>query len=283
VTKRPDQNWTVVAGRYALHVIGTRFTVSYSEGNLGVWVDEGRVAVSVPQRGEPLLLAMVDHLQTEGEKLTLEVHHDGDDHPSPSSDMTEDNVSGNDPSAALEPPHPEAQDTESRGQAGSSTNARVRGAAGPTWRELYNGGHYAEALREAKRLGFAKLTQTLGASKLVELADTARLGGDSDAALEALGALEARFVSVATAHDSDFLVARLHTQRGETSSAIRRLTKYLERGDGSRYGPEALGRLVELHSQRGNKEQARSLARRYLERAPNGPYHRYAESVLRQK
>jgi hypothetical protein len=135
-------------------------------------------------------------------------------------------------------------------------------------------------LREAKRIGFERLTQSLDASKLVDLADAARLGGDSAAAMLALRVLESRFAAVAAARDSDFLMARLHAQRGETSAAIGRLTTYLERGESARYSLEALGRLVELHSKRGESERARALARRYLERAPNGPYHRLAESVL---
>ena len=130
---------------------------------------------------------------------------------------------------------------------------------------------------------FDDLTRRSNASKLLDLSDAARLGGDSQAALAALRALESRFPSAALSMDSDFLMGRLHAQRGENGEATRRLTEYIERGDGSRYAVEALGRLVELHSKSGNEAQARALARRYLDRAPSGPYHRLAESVLDQQ
>jgi hypothetical protein len=148
---------------------------------------------------------------------------------------------------------------------------------------LYQAGRYKEALREAKLRGFAGLTQTLSAGRLVALADTARLGGDPNAALAALRALEMRFPGSAAAADVGFLIGRLHAQRGRSAAAIRRLTGYLKRGEGARYSLEAMGRLMELYAASGNAAAARPIATRYLQRAPSGPYQRLAESILEQK
>jgi hypothetical protein len=278
VTKRPRQSWTVVAGRYSVHVVGTRFTVSYVGGKFGVGVDEGRVAVTVPQRSDPIFLEAGDRLAAEGDQLVVKERGDAADQggaTNATDDATADRASA-----------------KSEGQPALVGSAELAPATPPLaapregegdWHALYANGQYAEALREAKHVGFERLTRTLDASRLVDLADAARLGGDSEAALKALRALESRFAAVATARDSDFLIARLHAQRGETSAAIRRLTTYLERGEGARYALEALGRLMELHSRSGDPEKARALARRYLERAPNGPYHRLAESILQRR
>jgi TolA-binding protein len=286
VAKRPNQDWTVVAGKYTLRVIGTRFSVRYKEVDLDVWVQEGRVAVLVPQRAEPLVLEAGDYFAARGEEIKLETQRSGDD------------VSLSDGATAR--PAREEADLDLQSRPGSSLNdgplngeqAHDGNSSAKTnlttdsqtdWHALYVEGKYRDALREAKRIGFDDLTRRSNASRLLDLSDAARLGGDSWLALAALRALESRFPGPALSMDSDFLMGRLHAQRGEADEATRRLTRYVERGDGSRYTVEALGRLVELYSKSGNEDQARAFARRYLDRAPNGPYHRSAESVLGQK
>jgi hypothetical protein len=271
VSKRPGQDWTVVAGDYSVHVIGTRFAVSYDQKVLDVRVEEGRVRVRLPQRSDAVVLEAGAHLRAQGDQLSLAAREpvrtdDGDDaapEPTPSEVHAAPTDSAN--PAQLTPP-------------GSIASHDVL-----DWHAFYVKRQYVEALRAAKSDGFEGLTRTLTGSTLLELADAARLAGDSQAALLALTALERRFADVAFSRDVDFLIARLHIQRGERNSAVARLTTYLERGDGARYSLEALGRLIELQSRGGDEEKARELARRYLERAPNGPYHRLAEALLEQR
>jgi TolA-binding protein len=270
VSKRPGQDWTVVAGRYTVHVIGTRFAVSYQQQDLDVWVEEGRVEVRMPQRSDPVVLESGDHLRAAGDQLTLAA-------PRASAADESGNGAAESPTAAPPPVDDSANPTP------LVTTQPPASDGAADWHALYVMRQYSEALRAARGMGFDRLTETLGATRLLDLADAARLGGDMQAALRALSALEARFPDVAFARDSDFLVARLHAQRGETSSAARRLTSYLERGEGARYSLEALGRLMELESRGGDKTKARALAQRYVERAPNGPYRRLAESLLQQR
>jgi transmembrane sensor len=277
VTKRRGQDWTVAAGRYSLHVVGTRFSVSYQQSKLGVWVEEGRVAVSVPQRSDLILLEAGDQLMAEGDRLTLDTQGN------PANGWGAASTSVDSESGTQASADPTADPLLPADPAHITPPAAAFNADEADWHALYAKGQYAEALRKAKHIGFETLMNTLSGSRLVDLADTARLGGDSAAALKALRALESRFPEVAAARDADFLMARLHAQRGETTAAIRGLTSYLERGEGTRYSLEALGRLIDLHSRSGHREEARSLAKRYLSRAPKGPYHRLAESVLQQK
>jgi ferric-dicitrate binding protein FerR (iron transport regulator) len=72
VNKRPGQDWVVVAGRYTLRVVGTRFSVNYQAGKLDVSVAEGRVAVSVPERSDPILIEAGQRLTAEGERVVLD-------------------------------------------------------------------------------------------------------------------------------------------------------------------------------------------------------------------
>lgn len=284
VAKHPDQDFTVVAGRYQVHVVGTRFNVEYPDpDHLGVSVEEGRVAVRVPLRSTPVLLEAGDRLDVDQNQLALRAGAGRRAH-EPSRGV----LSGTSSSARGEKvsadsaarPRDEAGSMPSP-PSGSAVSAEP--SAPRDWHALYELGRYGAALELAKQQGFEGLTQTLPAARLVQLADAARLGGDSQAALLALRALESRFPGSAVAADAGFLIGRLHAQRGESGSAIQRLTAYLQTGENARYSLEATGRLMELHAAAGNRQPARALAARYLKRAPNGPYRRLAQSVLEQK
>ena len=276
VAKRPNQDWTVVAGPYRVHVVGTRFSVRYArEGDLDVWVQEGRVAVHVPQRADQVILEPGDELSVHEGRLTLLARGEHDDStrnakaaPVVPDDLARPGVTGD-----------LAQPRNASG-AGKPSRPKRGDDATQQWHALYELGQYREALRVAKEQGFEQLTRTLSAHRLIQLSDAARLSGDTGAALLALRALEVRFPGSAAATDGTFLIGRLHAQRGESAAAIRRLTDYLQKGEHARYSLEAIGRLMELHSRAGNSGQARSLASRYLARAPAGPYQRLAESIL---
>ena len=127
--------------------------------------------------------------------------------------------------------------------------------------------------------GLAERLNDLSAATLAEVADAARLGGDSELAVRALTLLTRRFPSSPQARHGKFLLGRLHALRGDRAAAVAALESYLGAGDGSQYATEAVGRLMELYSQSGETERARNMARRYLERAPNGPYQRLARSL----
>lgn len=277
VAKHRTQDFTVIAGRYQVHVVGTQFNVDYPDPeHLRVSVEEGRVSVSIPRRSAPVLLEAGDRLDIDHGQVALRGGASRKtSEPFSESASTE---KGNRVDAG--------QPREETGVKTPATIASTRAALAPAprdWHALYQLGRYDAALELAKQQGFEGLTQTLPAPRLVQLADAARLGGDSQAALLALRALEARFPGSAAAADAGFLIGRLHAQRGEASAAMRRLTTYLQAGESQRYSLEATGRLMELHAAAGNGQPARSLAARYLRRAPNGPYRRLAQSVLEQK
>ncbi len=290
VAHRPHQDFRVVAGRYEVRVVGTRFSVQYDGASqLGVRVENGRVAVRVPQRAEPVVLEAGDSLDIRGHQFTLRAH---DQHGAFERNgelaRSERDLAHTDSGATAKdaPNDTRAAEAGRQGRAPrvpSPASTASNASSEPDWHVLYQRGEYRAALKLAKSRGFLHLTQSLAAPRLIALADTARLGGDSEAALMALRALESRFPGSAASADAGFLIGRLHAQRGESAAAIRRLSAYLERGDDARYSLEATGRLMELYVAAGNQLKARALARRYLRRAPEGPYQRLATSVLVQK
>lgn len=119
----------------------------------------------------------------------------------------------------------------------------------------------------------------LPAKELAELADQARLRGDSELAIRALNALLTRFPASPEARSGRFLLGRVYALKGERAKATEAFERYLASGRGA-YENEAVGRLIELYSARGDVEKARAMARRYLAQAPSGPYRRLAESLV---
>jgi TolA-binding protein len=276
VAKHPRQNWTVVAGQYEIHVVGTRFSVSYTAPNdLSVSVEQGRVAVRVPERADRVLLQAGDRLSTNQSQLVLQ-HVAGAEHAGETR-LTVNPAAKASQSGSVHAPLSVAN--APRTQAISSSQER---APRQDWHSLYRKGLYAEALRAAELDGFNALTQSLSAERLINLADVARLGGNSAAALRALVALERRFPGSAAAADAGFLIGRLHATRGESEAAIARFQSYLKRGEGARYSAETLGRLMELEAAKGNAKAARAAAIRYRQAAPKGPYRHLADSILDQ-
>lgn len=268
--------WTITAGRNVVHVLGTRFSVSYGEAEaFEVEVERGTVSVQVAERGSSIRLEAGDRLESQPGRVAL-VH--GHDAASP----------GAPPSPAAAPPPEETASAEALPAASNAANVPVvpsasrPEAAKSDWQALYREGKYAAALALARKDGLDARLGDLSPATLAELADVARLGGDPDLAVRALTTLLRRFPSAPQARDGQFLLGRVHALRGDTGAAIASFESYLGTG-ATLYANEAIGRLMELYSARGDTERARAMARRYLERAPSGPYQRLARSLTESK
>jgi TolA-binding protein len=120
----------------------------------------------------------------------------------------------------------------------------------------------------------------LGPVHLTDLADVARLGGDSTVALQVLSAIERRFPATEQAGQARFLSGRILLQLGRSAEAATVFESYLGAHPDGPLSTEALGRLLEIHVNDGDTEGARRIAQRYLKRAPNGPYRRLARSLI---
>ncbi|MES1185164.1 MAG: FecR domain-containing protein [Myxococcales bacterium] len=258
VAPQKGRLFTVIAGAFEIRVVGTRFRVTRdAAGVVEVHVDHGVVRVKAPNRNAPIELEAGDRLRGDDSGISVT-------HPAPSSSP-----------AAAESATPNL-DPQSL-----APDARKASAAAPPsdWRALYRERKYAAALASARQLGVEHLLDSLDARVLSDLADTARLAGDSDLALRTFASVERRFPGTPRARDALFLSGRIHATRGQAAAARTRFEQYLALNSHGSYAIEATGRLVELYAA-GGDPRAKSIAKTYLELAPDGPYQRLCRSVL---
>lgn len=261
--------FVVVAGEYEVRVVGTKFSVRYDPpAAMDVEVERGIVRVHLSTSQRSVELRAGDRLSVGKDRFVLE-HGEPD-------------ASSQAPAASAQPGVVVEREPGPKPSAAIPSEASAEPSL-PEWQALHRKGQYRAAFQAAKKLGFDRLLGELGPRQLADLADAARLSGDSTAAIKALETLGRRFPGTALASDAGFLVGRLHAEHGARAQAIQHFEAYLRRGANARYSVEAMGRLVELYSAQGNAAQARTMAKRYLQRAPHGPYQRLARSVLGER
>ena len=260
----------VIAGRHAVTVLGTRFSVLHDPaGSFGVEVERGIVSVQEAD-GPALELRAGDRLSKVGTQFEV---FRATVASARSAAAVPDPVAGSADRAAAISPVPASPAAESS----SSTS---RAAARPAdWQVLFRKRDYGAALAAARQLGLDRLRTELGAADLADLADVARLGGDPAAALVLLRALEQRFFGTEQARQAQFLIGRVLVQLGRVSEAQAAFERYLAANPDGTYSTEAMGRLLELYVKGGDTARSRAMAERYLERAPAGPYQRLARSL----
>jgi TolA-binding protein len=267
------RSWTINAGKNAVRVVGTRFSVSYGSGEaFEVEVERGIVAVQVPDRTGSMELKAGDHLTGVPGRIEL-VHAAAGalQAASPLEHQVENTQAA--PAPSLAPAVESASPPPSEPEATAAPLAR------PEWQVRYRSGQYAESVALIRAGGVAKHLTELSPSALADLADAARLGGDPGLAVRALTLLLQRFPSAPEARDGRFLRGRVHVLLGNAAAAIDDFESYLRDRPSARYASETRGRLMELYSTRGDTERAREFARQYLQAAPNGPYQRLARSL----
>ncbi len=255
------RKWRVSAGKNEVRVVGTRFSVTYGPADgFEVNVERGIVAVQVPGRPASVELKAGEHFRGRSERV--ETVRNAAPSLGPAAEPRPTLVLPTSPSAVP-----------------SGAEAPATPATTSDWLARYRAGKYAEALALVRSTGVDKRLGELSPTALSDLAEAARLGGDSDLAVRALTALLRRFAGTAEAREARFLLGRVQALRGDRTAAIAAFEGYLA-GRATRYENEALGQLMELYSARGDRERAREIAQRYLERAPKGPYHLLAQSLI---
>jgi hypothetical protein len=256
IRKHPGMTWTVTAGPYAVHVVGTRFSVEWDERTraFAVNVSEGRVRVTggdLPSSGV---------LLDQGGRLERRAGGSAANATPSSSKATE----------RAEPAPPDDEVVATHEIAAKSPEAKQ-----PTVAFLAAKGKYREALALAERQGFSRLTLELPENDLLLLANAARYSGDAGRAREALGALRERFKGRPASS-----LAALYLAKIEPARAVHWLRVFLSESPRGDLAVGARADLMSLLVKSGDESGARAIANEYLRYHPNGPHAAEARALL---
>jgi hypothetical protein len=260
IRKHPGMSWTISAGPYAVHVVGTRFSVDWNaaERALEVVVREGSVRVTggdLPREG-----VLVDG----GGRLERR----------PRARVAEQAVE------------------KAAGQASATGNERARAkdpsaeplpGSGATISVLATKGKYREALALAERQGFERLTNELPENDLLLLANAARYSGDAKRARLALVKLRQRFQGRPAADLAALYLAKVaENMTHEPEEAVRWLRTFLQSSPSGDLAAGARASLMSLLLQSGDQAAARAVARDYLRHHESGPQAAEARAIVRE-
>jgi hypothetical protein len=256
IRKHPGMSWTVAAGPYAVHVVGTRFSVEWDarDAALVVLVSEGRVRVTggdLPASG--VLLDPGGRLERRASKPPVE-------------------------NAA-----PVAREGEGQGSVTSkpSPDPAPISSGGPSVAALAAKGKYKEALSLAEKQGFSRLTLELPENDLLLLANAARYSGDVGRAREALTKLRERFRGRSGASLAALHLAKIaEDMTYEPAEATRWLRTFLRESPDSDLAAGARASLMSVLLRAGDRGGARAVAEDYLRRHPNGQHAADARALV---
>jgi transmembrane sensor len=297
VVHRAKTRWQVRAGRYQIHVTGTRFAAGWDSRaqTLTVTMREGSVIVTGPglKQGTPL---------TTGQRLRVKAAVADAEPAAAIEDATAPEVAertvGNgvnqdkdsqaeaDDAADLEPA---VTVTEAAVPATGRDERRVlrtRRAAPAKlarldndWREFEGRHQYKEALAAALRADWDVLCQRLGADDLVRLGNTARFARDYGHAESAYQAAHRRFPK---ADQPIYFLGWTADARKNYAAAAGWYENYLKHFPRGQLAELAAGRLLESRLNAGDNAGARDAAASYLRNFPHGPHASKARATVSQ-
>ena len=259
IHKGTGRAWTLAAGPYSVHVVGTAFSVDWDAGSrfFAVNVREGKVLVTGGElRTGGILLGAGERIERQGPPAAA-----GDEaQASPASPMDA-------PPPAVEPSSPPAA---------ASVVPPI-----DDFRPQAAHGNWAGAMAAARRAGLERLSRDLSAKDLLLLANTARYAGSSSEARGALLKLRERFPrSPSAAHAALLLASQAEDRDKDFGEAERWLRTFLMESPQGELAAGARARLLAMLLKRGAQAEAEQVARDYLRLHPNGQHVARARAVL---
>lgn len=260
VIHKPRAAWTIAAGPFEIHVIGTTFDASWSSSDetLTVDMDEGRVEVTGAciDAAKPITSHESMRFSCRGVAVTAPA-------PSIEAETSEPKPTTSATAVAVASvPHPEVAPTA---------------AVEPTWRDLFKRGDFQAAYARAERDGELGRAASGSSSDLRDLAELARLAGHPETARGLYLSLRDRSAGSDEAALAAFQLARMSA--GGSGEAERWLSVYLAERPNGAFAAEALGRILEIEHRAGRSSE-QATAKRYLERFPNGAHAALARSIV---
>jgi hypothetical protein len=300
VNPRPRANWTVDAGPYSVHVIGTEFDIRWaaSEEVLDLHLLKGSIVVRGPLARDGISMDAGAHLFANVRKG--EIRLDGQQ---PATGTSEGPAGAAVPTGSHDAPAgTSASTTASGGAVAASVNnlgsraprplpvtpvQRLRGSAHPatseTWASRLTHGDFQGVLADAERRGLDGVLASAPAGDLNALADAARFARHGDVARRALLAERDRFPGSPQGREAAFFLGGLSEDQAGTSalkSALDWYDCYLRESPHGGFARAVLGRKMVLVQKLRGSAAARPIAEEYLQRFSDGPYAGTARKLV---
>jgi hypothetical protein len=290
VNPRPRANWTVDAGPYSVHVIGTEFDIRWAanEEVLDLHLLKGAIIVRGPLARDGLSMEAGAHLFANVRKG--EIRLDGQS--STSAEIGAGSGVGAAPAPREAPPASVAAGAHAARMSAPSPAPRVRGgvlasarvpAQETAWSTRLAHGDFHGVLTDAERRGLDKVFTTASANDLTVLADAARFARRGEVARGALLAERGRFPGSPQGREAAFFLGGLsEDESGEAAmkAALDWYDCYLRESPNGAFVRPVLGRKMVLVQKLRGTAAARPIALQYLERFSDGPYAGSARKLL---
>jgi hypothetical protein len=273
VVPREQTQWTISAGHFEVIVRGTEFDIAWDPETeqLALQMHRGSVSVRGPVIDGDRAVSGTQRLVVESRRQRATVFGPGEERV----------VIDRGPSSATAAPEDSATAPRQAVTAKAPSEHAPTQPPDPSWQELAREGKHAEAMRAVEQAGFAATCQRLSADGLLQLADVARLAGNTEQANEALRSVRDRFPGSPQAAMVAYSFGRqAFDGAGNYSAAARWFSRYLQEHPGGPLAREALGRLMESQQRLGRTAPARATAKQYLNAYPTGPHSDIARQLL---
>lgn len=279
INPHPNMRWTIAAGPYQVHVVGTKFSVEWDHKTtkLRVEVSEGAVRVS---GGD---LASSGVAVAAGQKLERFA-------PAPAVSSAPRSAPTSTPAVPTPESAPATSATTTTGAeparkvgTSASTTAAPAESARPrelNFAELSQAGKYREALALAEARGFDRLLTELPETELFALGNSARYAGNPARAKQALLALRQRFPGRGSELAALYLARIAEQSEKKPMEAVRWLRIFLQESPTGDLAAGARGSLLSILTSAGDQAGARAVAEDYLRYHPSGPLADRARSLV---
>ncbi len=241
VVPRKENDWSIFAGPFQVHVTGTRFDTDWSpeSGVLKVKMFDGHVVITGACLDGPRDLRGEESgvLRCDAPPTSVAAPVEPVVVPSPPPPIE---------SVHARPPLPAASANAASAETLSSAEVLTRGS------------------RE----------------QLSALGESARHQGENALAIQTYRTLRERFPGTPDASRATFMLGRMVAAQGNGAEAEGLFADYVKEAPRGVFVEEAEGRLLELAEVRGDAPRARELAREYLIRHANGAFAGKARRIL---
>jgi hypothetical protein len=245
-------SWLFVAGPFEVHVVGTRFNLTWdpSKEEVNLALDEGAVELKSPLGQGPFVVRKGQKFHAS--LLTQTVRMEDKLSPTPSASQT--------------------IGTPEQFTAPATEPAKIKSplAHYDSWQRLVTRGRFQNVVAAAEARGIDNCLNSCSILDIRALADAARYVGRTDLAERGLVAIRQRASGGSQRSAAAFLLGRTSESRDQVSIANTWYDTYLTESPNGEFAADALAGKMRVAVWMHGSAAAKPLAMQYLQRYPSG-------------